>query len=75
MERVTQRFIREGIARGTFKDLDRLFGTEEAPDRGELDRYAYSSGKLGLSGSLFVSRKDGQLYGVYGRNAALFYYC
>ena len=78
LRKVSQKYIRDGIRKGVYKDLTAIYnGANGDPEilPEQLDRYAYSSGQDGLNGSIFQHRETGEFYAIACRGSALIYYC
>lgn len=78
LQRVSQKYIRDGIKQGYYTDLTAIYNAADgAPEihPEDLERYAYSAGRDGLNGSLFRHRETGKFYAIAGRSSALTHYC
>lgn len=68
--RVTQRFIREGIARGIYIDINR----QEPPEGHHLDLVYVAKGVYGLNGKVWRDMETGKFYATAVRSSAIFKY-
>lgn len=70
VKRVTQRFIREGIATNLYKDINR----SSPPEGHHLDLYLISIGTYGANGKVWIDADTGDRYATATRSLAIFKY-
>ena len=70
IRRVTQRFIREAIARGSYIDINR----KTPPEGHRLDLCLISVGTYGPNGKVWIDMETGDIYATAVRSLAIFKY-
>ena len=70
MKKVTQRFIREGIAHGIYIDINK----QEPPEGHRLELVYIATGIYGINGKVWQDMETGELYATSVRSLAIFKY-